>query len=42
MNHYENVFNGIIMWKENKNDLYPEIDISPDKDDVVEYNTDDY
>ena len=26
----------------NNNDLYPDIDISPVKDDVVEYNTDDY
>ena len=44
MKHYENVFNEFIMWKDNSNnnDLYPDIDISPVKDDVVEYNTDDY
>ena len=43
MKHYENVFNEFIMWKDNSNnnDLYPDIDISPVKDDVVEYNTDD-
>ena len=43
MQHYDIVFNEFIKWKENINncEIYPEIDISPVKDDVVEYNTDD-
>ena len=42
MQHYDNVYNGFITWKNSNNgEMYPDIDISPVKDDVVEYNTDD-
>ena len=47
MTHYDDVFNNFILWKEkNKNTNiniddynYPEIDVVPVKDDVVEYTT---
>ena len=49
MKHYDEVFNNFIIWKDKNKDSnnnldnlnYPEIDVSPIKDDVVEYSTED-
>ena len=43
--HYDKdiSYDEFIKWKDSNNGgIYPDIDISPVKDDVVEYNTDDY